>query len=116
MNLMTDIAVRVDVFCFFRLWVSMFSINKGLLNQSGWIVDSYDFNRDGSLDPMEAQFAANAMQYIHSKERSFEEQRALFEASTSGIDIASFDFMGPEERREAIESAGLDSEDFDEVF
>ncbi len=65
---------------------------------------------------MERPFAANAMEYIHSKERSFEEQRSLFEASASGIDITSFDFMDPDERCEAIEAAGLDPEDFDEVF
>lgn len=91
-------------------------MNKDLLKQFGWVIDSFDFNSDGLLDPMEAQFAVNAMEYIHSKERSFEEQRALFEASASGIDIASFDFLDPDERREAIESAGLDPEDFDEVF
>ena len=89
---------------------------KDYFKNFNWLQASYDFNRDGSLDPMEAQFAANAMEYIHSKERSFEEQRALFEASASGIDIASFDFMDSEERREAIENAGLDLEDFDEVF
>ena len=91
-------------------------MKNDLLTQFNWLQASYYFNRDCSLDPMEAQFAANAMQYIHSKERSFEEQRALFEASASGIDIASFDFLDPDERREAIESAGLDPEDFDEVF
>ena len=91
-------------------------MNEDLLNQFGWIVDSFDFNGDGSLDPMEAQFAANAMQYIYSKERSFDAQRAVFEASASGIDIASFDFMDSDERREVIESASLDPEDFDEVF
>ena len=34
-------------------------MNKDLFNQFGWIVDSFDFDGDGSLDNEEALFVMN---------------------------------------------------------
>ena len=87
-------------------------MDKDLLNEFGWIVDSFDRDRDGSLDDSEAMFAVNALG-VMAEARSDEEEQSLYELSAAGVDVASFDFMDEDERREAIELAGLDLNDYD---
>lgn len=87
-------------------------MDKALLNEFGWIVDSFDRDRDGSLDDSEAMFAVNALG-VMAEARSDEEEQSLYELSAAGVDVASFDFMDEDERREAIELAGLDLNDYD---
>ena len=86
-------------------------MDKDLLNQFGWIVDSFDFDRDGSLDAGEALFAMNTFG-VMAESRSSEEEQSLYELAAAGVDVASFDFMDADERREAIEYAGLDPDDY----
>lgn len=67
-------------------------MGKDLLNEFGWIVDSFDRDRDGSLDDSEAMFAVNALG-VMAEARSDEEEQSLYELSAEGVDIASFDFI-----------------------
>lgn len=87
-------------------------MDKALLNEFGWIVDSFDRDRDGSMDDSETMFAMNALG-VMAEARSDEEEQSLYELSAAGVDVASFDFMDEDERREAIELAGLDPNDYD---
>ena len=70
----------------------------------------FDFNRDGNLDPVE-----QAMQYEFfeesTKEDSAEEDNPLY----SDIDLDELEDMDENERREALEEAGYEPEDFDEI-
>ena len=66
-------------------------MDKALLNEFWWIVNSFDRDRDGSLDDSEAMFAMNALGVI-AEARSDEEQ-SLYELSAVGVDIASFDII-----------------------
>ena len=87
-------------------------MDKDFLNQFGWIADSFDFDRDGALDNAEAMFAMNTFG-VMAEARSTEEENSLYELAAAGVDIASFDFMDADERREAIEDAGLDPDDYE---
>ncbi len=87
-------------------------MDKDLMNEFGWIVDSFDRDRDGSLDDSEAMFAVNTLG-VMAEARSDEEEQSLYELSAAGVDVAGFDFMDEDERRAAIEFAGLDPDDYD---
>ena len=87
-------------------------MDKELLKQFGWINKSFDFDRDGKLSDREAIFAMNTFAAM-AEARSSAEEKSLFELAASGVDVSSFDFMDADERREAIEDAGLDPEDYD---
>lgn len=87
-------------------------MDKDLLNQFGWIVDSFDFDWDGTLDDGEAMFALNTFGAM-ADARSSEEEKSLYELAAAGVDVATFDFMDEDERREAIEDAGLDPDDYE---
>lgn len=87
-------------------------MNKDLFNQFGWIVDSFDFDQDGSLDNAEVLFAMNTFGVMANSGSSAEEN-SLYELAAAGVDVSTFDFMDAEERREAIEDAGLDPDDYE---
>jgi hypothetical protein len=87
-------------------------MDKDFLNQFGWIVNSFDFDRDGELDNGETMFAMNAFG-VMAEARSSEEEKSLYELAAAGVDVSTFDFMDEDERREAIEDAGLDPDDYD---
>lgn len=87
-------------------------MDKDLLNQFGWMVDSFDFDRDGLLDNAEAMFAMNTFG-VMAEARSSAEENSLYELAAAGVDVSTFDFMDSDERREAIEDAGLDPDDYE---
>lgn len=84
-----------------------------------------DFNRDGEVDSTERFFADEMLC------GSREEHEALFgdagdfgeevdedeemedELMYAGLDKDELELMNPDERREALEDAGLDADDFD---
>ena len=86
-------------------------------------MDWMDFNRDGEVDAAEEFFGEEML--CASKE----EHIALFgyagdfsddeidesddELELAGLDRTELEFMDEDERREAIEDAGLDPDDFD---
>ena len=71
--------------------------------EKGFFGDLFDFNNDGKLDMFEqaADFAA-FQQMI--KQADFEE---------SGLASNELEFMSEDERREALEDAGLEPDDYD---
>ncbi|MEZ3488218.1 MAG: hypothetical protein K1W22_16960 [Lachnospiraceae bacterium] len=72
----------------------------------------FDFNRDGQLDPFE-----QAMQFdfieegMKSESGNDEEEDDLF---GSDLDFDELEDMDEDERREALEEAGYDPDDFDD--
>lgn len=70
----------------------------------------FDFNNDGKLDIFEQ--AADFGMFMHMMEDSEKQEKAA-EISAAGIDLNDLEFMDDDERREALEDAGLDPDDFD---
>ncbi len=70
----------------------------------GFFGDLFDFNHDGNLDGFEraADFAAFASM--------MDQEDKVAEA---GLDLSDFEYMDEDERREALEDAGLDPDDYD---
>ncbi len=72
--------------------------------------DLFDFNGDGKLDNVEQ--AANFMAFatiMNSKET----QEEVTELELSGLEVDELECMDEEERREALEEAGLDPDEYD---
>ena len=68
-------------------------------------MDWMDFNGDGEVDAAEEYLGLEMMC------SSREEHEALF--GDAGLDRSELEFMDEDERREALEDAGLDPDDFD---
>ena len=66
----------------------------------------FDFNRDGKLDPLEqgAEFGF-FMQMMDAAKQD--------ELTAAGLDPNVLENMGYSERREALQNAGLDPDDYD---
>lgn len=69
----------------------------------GFFGDLFDFNNDGKLDMFEqaADFAA------------FQQMIKQAELEESGLASNELEFMSDDERREVLEDAGLDPDDYD---
>lgn len=71
----------------------------------------FDLNGDGKMDTFEkaAEFAtfASIMDAEEAREK-------VEELEMSGFDVTDLEFMDEDERREALEDAGLDPDDYDE--
>ena len=85
---------------------------KDFIEQFDWLKDSFDFDRDGDLDDMEVMIALNSMG-VMARAINPTEEKELYELACAGVDITTFDYMDEEEKREAIEDAGLDPDDYD---
>lgn len=66
----------------------------------------FDFNHDGKMDVFE-----RAAEFAFLDEIKSDETATEFELS--GLDADELEFMDAEERREALEEAGLDPDDYD---
>ena len=66
----------------------------------------FDFNHDGKMDAFE-----RAAEFAFLDEMMQEEEKTEFEMS--GLDADELEFMDPDERRKALEDAGLDPDDYD---
>ena len=68
--------------------------------------DLFDLNGDGQLDSMEKAVEFGAfMQMIDSCQKD--------ELTSTGLDMNELELMDEAERREVIESAGLDPDDYE---
>lgn len=76
----------------------------------GLFGDLFDFNHDGKLDTFEqtAEFATFAS--IMDAEEAKEKEEEL---DMSGLELDDLEMMDEDERREALEDAGLDPDDFE---
>ena len=75
----------------------------------GFFGGLFDFNNDGKLDTFEQ--AADFGMFMHMMDES-EKQEKADEIFTAGLDLDDLEFMDDDERREALEDAGLDPDDF----
>ena len=85
----------------------------------------FDFNRDGEMSIFEraAEFAfvSKLIEEDEAESREMEEladaieekEDKLFDLEMEGLDISELECMDEFERREAIENAGLDPDDYD---
>ena len=71
----------------------------------------FDFNRDGHLD-----FVEQATQFDFFEESIKEDKCEDEEDILDDLDLDELEDMDEEERREAIEDAGYDPDDFDDWF
>lgn len=69
----------------------------------------FDMNRDGVLDVVEQGFQLDFFtRQMEEENRSDEEEDEL--------DLDDLEFMDEDDRREALEEAGYDPDDFDDFF
>ncbi len=69
----------------------------------------FDMNRDGVLDPVEQGFQLDFLtRQMEEDDKSDEDEDEL--------DLDDLEFMDEDERREALEEAGYDPDDFDDDF
>lgn len=76
----------------------------------GILGDLFDLNHDGEVDAFER---ALELDFIDSTESADEEDDDLTELELAGIDPAELEYMDEDERREVLEDAGLDPDDYD---
>ena len=84
--------------------------------------DMFDFNRDGKLDSFEkaTEFGAfmHMMEECEKSDSStsgsiIDDTAVVDEITAAGLDMDELEFMDEDERRDALEDAGLDPDDFD---
>lgn len=81
---------------------------------------AFDLNRDGKIDACETAFINDTFYEdthgISSGSSVDEDDDILDEIEMAGLDRDELEFMDADERREALEDAGLDPDDFDDEF
>ena len=83
---------------------------------------AFDLNRDGKIDAAEWAFINDTLFEDNngiSSGSSFdddEDDDITDEIEMAGLDRDELEFMDADERREALEDAGLDPDDFDDEF
>jgi hypothetical protein len=70
--------------------------------------DMFDFNHDGEIDSFE-----RAVEFSFLDEITREEESSQTDFELSGLDADELELMDADERREALEDAGLDPDDYD---
>ena len=75
--------------------------------------DIFDFDHDGHLDAVErdAEFQFVYGMTKSGESDSFDDDEDVF--AEAGLDYDELEYMDPEERREVLEDAGLDPDEFD---
>ena len=76
----------------------------------------FDFNRDGKVDSFERTMEFGFIQSLDkevSGEIYDEDDEDLTELEEAGLDPEELEFMDDDERREILETVGLDLDDFD---
>ncbi len=83
----------------------------------------FDLNRDGHIDAGEwslindTLFSDDTSSYSDDEDDEsdeFDSDGLEDELERSGLDLLDLEMMDPEERREALEDAGFDADDFDD--
>lgn len=73
--------------------------------------DMFDFNHDGEMSAFERAAEFSFLDEMLNEEA--DEDDVMTEFELSGLDADELEFMDPEERREVLEEAGLDPDDYD---
>lgn len=82
----------------------------------GFFGGLFDLNHDGELDPMERAMdfmAFDEMMNESDGSTDDEDEDLVDEIGSAGLDYDELSFMDEDERREALEDAGLDPDDYD---
>ena len=84
----------------------------------GGVGDVFDFNGDGRLDGAEFGIAMEILSEEDSDE--YEDEDELDdeddELEAAGLDRFDLEMMDEDERREALEDAGLDPDEYEDLF
>ena len=75
---------------------------------NGFFGDMFDFNHDGEIDSFE-----RAVEFSFLDEITREEESSQTDFELSSLDADELELMDADERREALEDAGLDPDDYD---
>lgn len=81
-------------------------MDKGLFG------DLFDLNHDGELDSGERLLDFMAFEEMTRDKDDDEEDDEYYDIKLAGLDYDELELMDENERREALEDAGLDSDDF----
>ena len=73
----------------------------------------FDFNRDGRLNAFERDAQFQFIDEKRGKSDLFGDDNETDVFAEAGLDYDDLEFMDPEERREVLEDAGLDPDEFD---
>ena len=76
----------------------------------GFFGDAFDFNHDGKLDAFEQ---ASEFEFITSIMEKEKKEKVRDELYAVGVDPDELEYMSGEDRRETLEDAGLDPDDYD---
>ena len=79
----------------------------------GFFGSLFDFNHDGELDAVERIYDFMAFNELMIGAEKAEREEKVNELESAGLDYDELWYMDDYERREAIEEAGLDPDDFD---
>ncbi len=79
----------------------------------GFFGSLFDFNHDGELDAVERTYDFMAFNELMIGAEKAEREEKVNEFESAGLDYDELWYMDDYERREAIEEAGLDPDDFD---
>lgn len=73
----------------------------------------FDMNRDGKMDAFERAMELNFLQSLEDEAMGDDNDDMETELELAGIDPVDLEYMTEDERREVLEEAGLDADDFD---
>ncbi len=79
----------------------------------GFFGDLFDFNHDGELDSGERLLDFMAFEELTRETDEEDDENDFTELELSGLDPEELEMMGEDERREALEEAGLDPDEYD---
>ncbi len=77
---------------------------------AGIFGNMFDFNRDGELNSLER---ATEFAFLNDMLCEEEAEEPMTELELSGLDVEELEFMDADERREVLEEAGLDPDEYD---
>jgi hypothetical protein len=77
---------------------------------------AFDFNNDGKIDAAEWAFINDTVFNDEDSSSSDYDDDLDDDLEAAGLDLDELEFMDEDERRSAIEDAGLDPDDFDSDF
>lgn len=80
----------------------------------GFFGNLFDMNHDGELDTFERTMDYIAYEELTTEvENNEKEDDLMIDLELSGLDYDELEFMDEDERREVLEDAGLDPDDYD---
>ena len=87
--------------------------DRDMLGTDGRLYDSdFDFDGDGKLNAYEYSVMDDVV-FGHEDMETSEEDELEDELSLAGLDVTDLEYMDADERREALEDADLDPDDYD---